>query len=247
MISYLITVCDEDLELQKLINSIVLSEDDELIILYDSTKVTPEVMDVVLHFSTSLPNVKYFGEPFNGDFAYFKNVGNSKCSKEWIFQVDADEHLTQDLAENVRDIITSNPPELELVHIPRINTVQGITLDHVKRWNWNISSDDSIQNCEFFNTYTDFYFLLKNLDLILHESNSNGEISVIYKEPIINFPDYQGRLYRNKPHIMWEGKVHERIVGTSVISRLPLQKIYCLVHPKDIIRQERQNNLYNSL
>jgi hypothetical protein len=69
----------------------------------------------------------------------------------------------------------------------------------------------------------------------------------MYKEPIINFPDYQARLYRNKDTIQWKGKVHETVVGASTVSRLPLDKVYCLYHPKSIARQEKQNELYKSL
>ena len=31
----------------------------------------------------------------NGDFASFKNNGKSYCTKEWIFQIDADETLSE--------------------------------------------------------------------------------------------------------------------------------------------------------
>ena len=61
----------------------------------------------------------------------------------------------------------------------------------------------------------------------------------------INYPDYQGRLYRK--NLMWEGKVHERIVGTKFYSILPDDNDYCIIHHKDIKKQEKQNNYYNTL
>lgn len=70
----------------------------------------------------------------------------------------------------------------------------------------------------------------------------------------VNFPDWQGRVYRNASHIKWEGKVHEKIVGTSYHSYLPHKDAegnivteYCLLHMKDISRQRQQNELYSNL
>ena len=63
----------------------------------------------------------------------------------------------------------------------------------------------------------------------------------------INFPDYQMRVYKNDDKIMWEGSVHERLTGYKQYSSLPSNKEYCLWHPKDIKRQEIQNNLYNTI
>ena len=63
----------------------------------------------------------------------------------------------------------------------------------------------------------------------------------------INFPDVQGRLYRNKKSIFWTGKVHEVIQGFETYSVFPQDEIYCLKHIKDIERQEKQNSLYDTI
>lgn len=63
----------------------------------------------------------------------------------------------------------------------------------------------------------------------------------------INFPDYQLRLYRNKPEIKWTRKVHEQLVGYQKFARLPVNDEYCLHHPKSIERQEQQNQFYETL
>lgn len=63
----------------------------------------------------------------------------------------------------------------------------------------------------------------------------------------INFPDVQGRLYRNKQSIFWNGQVHESIKGFESYSIFPLDEIYCIKHIKDIERQERQNLLYTTI
>ena len=63
----------------------------------------------------------------------------------------------------------------------------------------------------------------------------------------INFPDVQTRIYKNSDKIGWSGKVHERIVGFESYTNFPADEIYCIIHPKTIDRQERQNNYYDTL
>jgi len=64
----------------------------------------------------------------------------------------------------------------------------------------------------------------------------------------INWPnDAQLRVYANKPEIKWERKVHERLTGYKTISKFPDQKEFALWHVKDIARQERQNEFYETI
>jgi hypothetical protein len=63
----------------------------------------------------------------------------------------------------------------------------------------------------------------------------------------VNFPDYQWRIWRNKNSIKWINKVHERLDGFQEYSVLPQSEEYCLFHPKDIARQEKQNEFYNNI
>lgn len=66
---------------------------------------------------------------------------------------------------------------------------------------------------------------------------------------IINYPDFQGRLYKNKPEIKWVNKVHEVISGSKTHAELPWfnQYEWAILHHKDIIRQEKQNQLYDEM
>ena len=61
----------------------------------------------------------------------------------------------------------------------------------------------------------------------------------------INFPDWQGRLFKNRPNIRWEKKVHEMITGYKTYSTLPTDKPFCILHPKTIDKQVEQNKFYN--
>ena len=204
-ISYGITVCNELKEIKTLLPLLIENKrvEDEIIVLYDEKNGKQEVLDYLLPFN-KLPNVQTWrGMVFVNDFAIWKNKLNGYCSGDYIFQLDADELITKELIQNLPSIIESNP-EVDLFVFPRINTVKGITNEHIKKWGWKM--DD------------------------------NGRI---------NFPDWQGRLY--KKGLNWHGKVHEKIVGAKTYSLMPEDEGYCLIHEKTIERQERQNNLYSKI
>ena len=73
------------------------------------------------------------------------------------------------------------------------------------------------------------------------------KIKVTYYTPIINFSDNQTRIVKNTPSIKWVNKVHERLDGFKTYSTLPAQDEFCLLHPKSIERQEKQNQFYNTI
>jgi len=63
----------------------------------------------------------------------------------------------------------------------------------------------------------------------------------------VNFPDYQTRILQNSPKINWVNKVHEVLTGHTTYALMPPEEFYCLIHPKTIDRQEKQNTLYSVL
>jgi len=63
----------------------------------------------------------------------------------------------------------------------------------------------------------------------------------------VNFPDYQWRIYKNNGKIKWGNKVHEVLGGYKTMSYLPIDEEWCLIHPKTIERQEKQNKFYETL
>ena len=63
----------------------------------------------------------------------------------------------------------------------------------------------------------------------------------------VNFPDYQCRVFKNVKRIKWKNKVHEQLTGHKTQSQLPANDEFCLIHLKDIKRQEKQNELYSKL
>ena len=63
----------------------------------------------------------------------------------------------------------------------------------------------------------------------------------------VNYPDYQWRIWKNKPEIKWVNKVHEKLEGFKKFATLPAEEILSLYHHKDIKRQEKQNEYYDTL
>ncbi len=71
---------------------------------------------------------------------------------------------------------------------------------------------------------------------------------VTFYVPLINWPfDFQSRIHRNRPNILWEGAVHETLTGYNIFSHFPAEEGYCIVHPKKIEKQEKQNKFYEGI
>jgi hypothetical protein len=137
MISYTITACNEDRELDKLLNVIRvnLKDTDEVVIQLDQNNSTDEVRKVCSIYQERIPILKVIQFPLNNDFASFKNNLKSHCTKEWIFNIDADEIPSAFLLENIHTILESNS-DLDLLIVPRWNIVDGITERHIDSWRW---------------------------------------------------------------------------------------------------------------
>ena len=138
-ISYAITVCNEFLEIQKLITFLLENKrvQDEIVILYDSKNGDPEVLSYLLKFN-KLPNVQTWrGFEFDGNFSNWKNLLTTYCSGDYIFQIDADELPNKTLIENLPLILEQNPDN-EVYLVPRVNTVSGLTQEHIQKWGWRV-------------------------------------------------------------------------------------------------------------
>ena len=207
-IGYFVTACNEINELTRLLLMLKtnISDSDCIGILLDENNHTNEVRELCEKFLLPDNSIRIAYAPLNDDFATFKNVGYELFEDcDWIFQIDADELPSSTLMDNLHEILEMNP-EIELIFVPRINTVEGITQEHIQKWRWNV--------------------------------NDQGWV---------NWPDYQGRIYKRDKNIKWVGKVHERISGHQQLSKLPMSEQLALHHPKLIERQERQNEYYETI
>ena len=135
-ISYGLTVCNEHAELENLITflSKYPKDVDEIVIVYDQNRVTPEVLDVIEKYKDSS-----IAHPFDfkQNFLENKNYLNSKCTGDYIFQIDADEVPHEILVQSLKQILSANP--VELLITSRVNRVEGLTQEHINKWNWRVN------------------------------------------------------------------------------------------------------------
>ena len=201
-ISYAITVCNEFIEVQKLITFLLSYKrsQDEIVVLYDQTNGNQEIPNYL-----SKKKVNLHKGNFEGHFADWKNKLTSHCSGDYIFKIDADEIPNQYLIQYLPTLIESNPDN-EMYYVPRVNTVEGLTQEYIEKWRWNV--------------------------------NDKGWV---------NWPDYQMRIWKNKPEISWVNKVHEVLKGFQSYAPLPSEESLALYHPKQIERQVKQNDYYDTL
>ena len=142
-ISYAIPVCVEHIEIEKLLSFLVkyIDENDEIVVQCDQGNTTPEVYKVLDLFKAPVglkDPLKVIEFPLNGDFASFKNNLKNNCTGDWIFQIDADELPHESLITNLKALLKLNSTT-ELFLVPRVNTVEGLTQEHVNKWHWNVN------------------------------------------------------------------------------------------------------------
>ena len=204
-ISYSILVHNETDTLEKLLKFLVKwkQPEDEIVILddYSDDEKTKELLD----FYVSTHDIVFEQRNLLGDFASQKNHLKSMGSGDFSFNLDADEMISLWMIKNVHSIIEANDG-VDLIYLPRINTVEGVTQAHVNAWRWQVN-----------------------------------------EEGWVNFPDWQGRIFRNLPNIRWQYKVHEMITGYQTYATLPTDKPFCILHPKTIDKQEQQNKKYSGI
>ena len=135
-ISYAIPVCNEDKELDRLLAQLLFHEtpDMEVIVQCDQGNTSPEVYRILDKYSAFIHVIQF---PLKGNFAAFKNNLKKHCTGAWIFQIDADEYLSDSLIKNLPSILQANPT-VDLLLVPRINTVEGLTQEHINKWQWRV-------------------------------------------------------------------------------------------------------------
>jgi len=137
-ISYAITVCNELTEIQKLISFLLKHKElqDEIVVTFDATNGLEAVRDY-LKYTSALGKFDWHSWPFDGDFSDLKNYTKKMCSGDYIFHLDADEIPHEILMEQLHTILEMN--EVDLVWIPRVNTVDGLTQEHIQKWGWRVT------------------------------------------------------------------------------------------------------------
>jgi uncharacterized protein (UPF0297 family) len=139
-ISYAVTVADEIKEIQQLLPLLIQNKlnTDEIVVQYDNQKVTVEVLEYLNDLVFEKKIDRLVGYPLNGDFGTYKQHLNQNCQGEWIFQLDADELLEEQLIGSLGTILDGND-SIDMFFIPRINIVNGLTDAHIQKWGWGVN------------------------------------------------------------------------------------------------------------
>lgn len=206
-ISYAITVKDELQELKTLLLELVCNrrEQDEIVILYDCKNGDNKVWRYLESIQPEYDNFQINKGEFSNHFANWKNKLTELCTGTYIFQIDADEIPHENLLKQLPDVLQANY-QVDMLRVPRVNTVKGLTQEHIEKWGWNV--------------------------------NEKGWV---------NWADWQMRIYKNHPDIRWVNKVHEVLQGFKLHGMLPIEEEWALYHPKEIKRQEKQNEFYRKM
>jgi hypothetical protein len=148
-ISYAITVCNELEEIKKLINFLHSNkrEQDEICVLLDKPKASDYLLNQLYRYSSA--NWILLKESvFSGHFADWKNELTKMCNGDYIMQLDADELPSEDLIKGLPYILEQNPTT-DMFLVPRVNTVEGLTQEHIQKWGWNINEKGWINYPDF--------------------------------------------------------------------------------------------------
>lgn len=138
MISFALTTHNEGVYIQDLLDQLIPhceKTGDEIVVL-DDNSTDPYTVNILEGYERA-GSIKLFNHSLNNDFAAHKNYLNSKCSGDYIFQVDADEKFHPNLLTYLHDIVDNN--DVDLFLIPRVNVVTGLTDDDIKRWGWQVN------------------------------------------------------------------------------------------------------------
>jgi glycosyltransferase involved in cell wall biosynthesis len=140
-ISFAITVCNETAELKRLINQLIECKisGDEIIIQIDTPNAPQEIFDLISNFE----GIDRVFSELNGDFSTFKNNLKKHCKKDYIFFIDADEEVNKDQIDLIREVLRLNPL-IDCFLVPRINTVAGLTQQHIAQWGWRVDQHQRV-------------------------------------------------------------------------------------------------------
>ena len=139
-ISYGITVYNEADELNRLLEILIhkTDEEDEIVICVDGDDDGVRfVLDSWTQQYAHSKTIKVYQRTLNKDFAAQKNSVIENCKGDYIFHLDADEYPHEILLSQIKQILEVN--EVDLVWLPRVNTVEGITNEHCVKWGWRIN------------------------------------------------------------------------------------------------------------
>jgi glycosyltransferase involved in cell wall biosynthesis len=149
-ITYTIGTHNEGEVIASLLNLLIpiaYNENDEVLII-DDYSTDEKTKEIINGYAQSNKTVSLMHHELNKDFATHKNFMTDKASGDFIFNIDADEFPSDYLLNNVKQIISTNS-EVDLFIVPRINIVEDITEEDIKRYSWQINDKSWINWPDF--------------------------------------------------------------------------------------------------
>ena len=213
-ISYGITVYNEHKELDDLLHHLSkhIRDEDEVVITQDISKLGSKIiqqdefykLEKVLEkydYGSYFNNLKVTQFVFKKDFSALKNYTKSKCSGDYVFHIDADEIPNEILLKQLPEILEIN--DVELVWIPRITLVKGITDWHMKHWGWKATEQGWInfpdyqarvfKNVEHIKWVGKVHEIIQGAQTFSHLP-PHEELTLLHKKDIVR-QEMQNKLY----------------------------------------------------
>ena len=136
-ISYGITVHNEAEELYKLLDVLNknIDDEDEIVVCVDGDD---EKVEAVLGEYLSENKAIVYKRKLDGNFSDQKNSVIEKSTGDYIFHIDADEYPNETLIQQLKQILEMNDG-VDLIWIPRVNTIDGMKEEHIQKWGWRVS------------------------------------------------------------------------------------------------------------
>ena len=138
LISFAITTHNEGEYIRDLFDQLVphCEQTGDEIVVVDDNSTDPFTLNLLYDYADK-NIIQLYSHELNNDFGAHKNFLNSRCSGKYIFQVDADEKFNSNLLMYLHDIIDNN--DIDLYMIPRVNIVNGLTDEDIRRWGWRVN------------------------------------------------------------------------------------------------------------
>ena len=142
-LSYGITVYNEAEELFRLTDLLInnIDKEDEIVICVDGNdekvKLVLENLQKTYQWNS---NIIIYNRKLEKDFAAHKNSVIENSTGDYIFHIDADEYPHEILLQQLKQILEMNDG-VDLVWIPRVNTIEGMEQHHIQKWGWRVTEN----------------------------------------------------------------------------------------------------------
>jgi len=138
-VSFALLCHNETDSLKRLLDQLVSPKkyDTEIVVVQDDKPGNNSETNGILANYYRYHGVNVCYRALNNDFAAQKNYMTEQCTGEYIVNPDSDELLPNYLLENIHLIIEQN--KVDVIWVPRINTVEGLTDEWTQRFGWRIN------------------------------------------------------------------------------------------------------------